>query len=197
MNLTLYRAYNPAIGRWLSRDPIDSDTDPIANLYLYASDDPIGAVDLLGLTSESFPNAEKAAQAGAYTDIIKASGGKKLHGLDQAHAPHEYAGYVCRCKCSTPQKPCFYYTGPTEGHGPGYAPNGKYYDRTYTWTPDLTPCNSKKNTVGLHYGHPDGTAIPPEDVFAEGPIPTELAIPLDAKIISIRYLHTGGPWPRY
>ncbi len=30
--LTQYRAYNPAVGRWLSRDPMGERSDPAANL---------------------------------------------------------------------------------------------------------------------------------------------------------------------
>jgi RHS repeat-associated protein len=47
LDLTLYRAYNPALGRWLSRDPIE-ETGGL-NLYSYVADDPIGRWDELGL----------------------------------------------------------------------------------------------------------------------------------------------------
>jgi RHS repeat-associated protein len=46
--LTPYRAYDPAIGRWLSRDPIGEEGDPTANLYPYAGDNPISFTDPLG-----------------------------------------------------------------------------------------------------------------------------------------------------
>ncbi len=39
--------YDPTIGRWLSRDPIGEDGG--TNLYRYVENDPINAVDLLGL----------------------------------------------------------------------------------------------------------------------------------------------------
>ena len=45
--LTLYRAYNPTIGRWLSRDPIGEDGG--LNLYGYVVNDPLNKTDILGL----------------------------------------------------------------------------------------------------------------------------------------------------
>jgi RHS repeat-associated protein len=45
--LTLYRAYDPETGRWISRDPIAEDGG--LNLYAYAFNDPVGLADPLGL----------------------------------------------------------------------------------------------------------------------------------------------------
>lgn len=47
LNLTLYRVYNPALGRWLSRDPIGEAGG--LNLYRYVSNDPLQYVDPTGL----------------------------------------------------------------------------------------------------------------------------------------------------
>ena len=47
LNLTLYRAYNPALGRWLSRDPIGERGG--LNLYGYVFNSPIQLIDRLGL----------------------------------------------------------------------------------------------------------------------------------------------------
>ncbi len=41
--LTLYRAYNPDVGRWLSRDPYGEPAG--INLYVYVTDNPVNAVD--------------------------------------------------------------------------------------------------------------------------------------------------------
>jgi RHS repeat-associated protein len=43
--LTQYRAYNPGIGRWLSRDPFGESSDPAANLYRYVDGNPISLAD--------------------------------------------------------------------------------------------------------------------------------------------------------
>jgi RHS repeat-associated protein len=47
MNLALYRAYSPSLGRWISRDPIAERRGP--NLYAYVSNDPTNRIDRLGL----------------------------------------------------------------------------------------------------------------------------------------------------
>lgn len=47
LSLTHYRAYDPNLGRWLSRDPIHPNDG--YNAYTYVADDPINGVDPLGL----------------------------------------------------------------------------------------------------------------------------------------------------
>ncbi len=48
--LTHYRAYDPNLGRWLSRDPFeDAELDQGPNLYAYVADNPVNNRDSLGL----------------------------------------------------------------------------------------------------------------------------------------------------
>jgi RHS repeat-associated protein len=47
LNLTLYRAYDPRLGRWLTRDPANERAG--LNLYAYVHDDPLNWMDPLGL----------------------------------------------------------------------------------------------------------------------------------------------------
>jgi RHS repeat-associated protein len=48
LSLALYRAYEPSIGRWLSRDPLAGAAG--VNLYDYVANDPAIRIDPLGLT---------------------------------------------------------------------------------------------------------------------------------------------------
>jgi RHS repeat-associated protein len=47
--LTLYRAYNSGMGRWISTDPIGEEGG--VNLYQYSGNDPVNRIDPLGLQS--------------------------------------------------------------------------------------------------------------------------------------------------
>jgi len=47
LSLTMYRAYDPELGRWLSRDPIGENGG--LNLYAYVGNTPINAIDSYGL----------------------------------------------------------------------------------------------------------------------------------------------------
>ena len=49
LNLTKFRAYDPEISRWLSRDPLhNAEVSQGSNLYAYVNSDPINLVDPLG-----------------------------------------------------------------------------------------------------------------------------------------------------
>jgi RHS repeat-associated protein len=59
LNLTYYRAYDPDIGRWLTRDPISERGG--VNLYDYVSNQVTGARDPLGLVVPKYPAPTAAA----------------------------------------------------------------------------------------------------------------------------------------
>lgn len=63
LNLTLYRAYNPAQYRWLSRDPMGEIVD--YDLYRYVADDPVNLTDPQGLDSAA-ATLNQAQQAAAW-----------------------------------------------------------------------------------------------------------------------------------
>jgi RHS repeat-associated protein len=60
LNLTLFRAYDSDLGRWLSRDPIGERGG--LNLYGYVGNNPVNATDLLGLFPPSHPFCQKLKQ---------------------------------------------------------------------------------------------------------------------------------------
>jgi RHS repeat-associated protein len=49
LNLTLYRTYDPLVGRWLSRDPIGEIGDSQFNLYTFVGNAPSNHIDPHGL----------------------------------------------------------------------------------------------------------------------------------------------------
>ncbi|MEY2489400.1 MAG: hypothetical protein QOC70_1342, partial [Verrucomicrobiota bacterium] len=151
-NLTLYRAYNPAVGRWLSKDPVGEEGG--VNLYGYVENNPINAVDLLGLRSEkNYASLPEAGEAGARADLWAASRNKLERGAI------EFSGWICKTKCNAALP--YYYTGPTQGRA-GSGANAPKAD-TSTHTQDLEKCTGDDTIVGFHYAHPDGTAIPGYD----------------------------------
>ena len=49
LSLTRFRAYDPNLGRWLSRDPLENaELSEGPNLYAYVRNDPVNLVDLSG-----------------------------------------------------------------------------------------------------------------------------------------------------
>jgi len=54
--LAKYRAYNPELGRWISRDPAGISDN--LNMYEYADNDPVNMVDPDGMASSPWSNAD-------------------------------------------------------------------------------------------------------------------------------------------
>jgi RHS repeat-associated protein len=55
LSFTHFRAYDPGLGRWLSRDPLkDSEVMEGPNLYSYVANDPAAVTDPLGLFGDDF-----------------------------------------------------------------------------------------------------------------------------------------------
>lgn len=72
LNLTMYRAYNANIGRWISRDPIGEKGG--LNLYGYVENDSIRKIDLLGKQAQlAIPigiGIEEIITGGAITHFV-------------------------------------------------------------------------------------------------------------------------------
>jgi RHS repeat-associated protein len=84
--LTLYRAYDPVAGRWLSRDPIGEPSDPLANLYAYVRGNPISTTDVSGLSGFTIPQLPRPSS----TSCILAGDRKEdppRERHSEAHAP--------------------------------------------------------------------------------------------------------------
>ncbi|HMG04784.1 MAG TPA: RHS repeat-associated core domain-containing protein, partial [Chthoniobacterales bacterium] len=110
LNLTLYRAYNPALGRWISRDPIGEQGG--LNLYGYVGNKPINRIDPLGeqgaiVVEGIVITIEEILTGGAVTNFI-------------LHAISESCG---KKKCP----PCFPYPKETIGYiGPHDGSHGAF-----------------------------------------------------------------------
>ena len=75
--LTWFRAFDPRLGRWLSRDPLGEPAG--LNLYAYVGNDPINLMDPLGLKDglTTFLEVVNDGAAG-FADTITFGGTKKL-----------------------------------------------------------------------------------------------------------------------
>ena len=76
LNLTWYRAYDPSIGRWISRDPIGEEGG--INLYGYVGNNPSTYTDPLGLMFDSLSHASRDPRVAALLASMMGGGGTVL-----------------------------------------------------------------------------------------------------------------------
>lgn len=95
--LTQFRAYDPNAGRWLSRDPLEEQSDDGTNLYAYVMGNPVTFTDPLGLckkggrppkkvTPEDIADANKKMReecAGAFNSAACAAARQAYQSLNQ------------------------------------------------------------------------------------------------------------------
>ncbi len=98
--LAPYRAYNPIIGRWLTRDPLkDAEFRDGPNLYVYVGNNPLGGLDPLGLLkiygNWCGPNWTGRRQE-PYSPQTRAYYAPPIDGLDAACTKHDICYYKCR-----------------------------------------------------------------------------------------------------
>ncbi len=98
-----FRAYDPELGRWLSRDPLQkAELEEGANLYAYVRNNPINATDPLGLCCEKeFKTLQSAIEAS-----VEACGAAQKEAERKCKANYDAIGkgdvglqgadYVCR-----------------------------------------------------------------------------------------------------
>ncbi|OAI58867.1 hypothetical protein RSP795_22525 [Ralstonia solanacearum] len=71
MYLTLFRAYDPGTGRWVSRDPIGERGG--FNLYGYVHGNPVSLIDRLGLATREQINAAVQVLRESFPEVLAAS----------------------------------------------------------------------------------------------------------------------------
>ena len=115
LNLTKFRAYDSALGRWLSRDPLkDAELLQGANIYAYVANNPVNLTDPLGLCCEQ--EQQRVANAAVALSKCLDENQKKKNAFNAKVGPckeqfHEnYAAgidlYWCLKKPCTPPPTC-------------------------------------------------------------------------------------------
>jgi RHS repeat-associated protein len=91
--LTHFRAYDPVVGRWLSRDPLGEQSDRASNLYPYVDGDPVSRIDPWGLAG--IPAAPPAGvPGGPYTPAGPGQRPGTFFGPKQPSGPRQICRWV-------------------------------------------------------------------------------------------------------
>jgi RHS repeat-associated protein len=90
LSLTLYRAYDPNLGRWLSRDPLGEAGG--LNLYGYVGNDPINLLDPFGLKYAEMYAGYGAVGGGAAAAVGSIAVDAATGGVNVLATPAEVAG---------------------------------------------------------------------------------------------------------
>jgi RHS repeat-associated protein len=98
--LAPYRAYNPTIGRWLSRDPLkNAEIQSGPNLYRYVGNNPVNGIDPLGLIAIYGNWCGPDWTGGRQEQFYRHRTGfyaPPIDGLDAACVKHDICYYKCR-----------------------------------------------------------------------------------------------------
>jgi uncharacterized protein RhaS with RHS repeats len=130
-----YRWYDPATGRWPSRDPIGERGGE--NLYAFVGNNSLRRVDVLGLSFLQFETRDEAGYTGAQEAYFLTS---------QTSDGSEYCGLVCK-DCKTGK---FYLTGPVKGT-PGRC------------RPEDAPCENGDTLTDIYHSHWSDTDFGTDD----------------------------------
>ena len=189
--LTQYRAYDPRLGRWLSRDPAQEEGGP--NLYPYVADDPVNELDPDGqkagckITGKvgPFEGGVDVDQNGKVTPVFKV--GKDVH-LGPIHIePHWEPDPSCQKKPKPkhpkpkprPHKPCKT-SGSNNNNNNNNNNNGSDGNNNDGGPPPVWTYPPVVSSDGSSYPPPEfyanpppgGFYIPPMSVPDPGPEPT-------------------------
>jgi RHS repeat-associated protein len=98
LDLALYRAYDPDLGRWLSRDPLnDAEFKEGPNLYRYVGNSPVNRADPTGLQAKN--------PTDALGNLLGNTGDSAANTINQEYArglaacekiPHS-SNHCCKC----------------------------------------------------------------------------------------------------
>src|SRR5208282_3652379 len=88
LSVTHFRAYDPGLGRWLSRDPLNNgEMKEGPNLYAYVGNEPVNRIDSEGLCLDTVCAACRANPQGCALLATELGGGGAIANETQQAAP--------------------------------------------------------------------------------------------------------------